>query len=109
MKELTVLEQMILSAILHLKDDAYGVAVRQRAKKFMRKNINYGTLYNALEQLLGKGYVTKVPGESSPERVGRPRIFYTLTPEGKRALWEAYELHKTIWSSILDFVEKYKP
>jgi len=73
MKELTVLEQIILSAILNLKDDAYGVSVRQRVKKLMRKNINYGTLYNALEQLLRKGYVTKTQGEPTRERIGRPR------------------------------------
>ena len=109
MKELTVLEQIILSAILNLKDDAYGVSVRQRVKKLMRKNINYGTLYNALEQLLRKGYVTKTQGEPTRERIGRPRIFYTLTHSGKKALLEAYELHRTIWDSIPDFVENYKP
>lgn len=109
MKGLTVLEQIMLSAILNLKDDAYGVSVRKRVKKLMRKNINYGTLYNALEQLLRKGYVTKKQGETTPERIGRPRIFYTLTPAGKKALREAYELHRTIWDSIPDFVENYKP
>jgi len=109
MKELTVLEQIILTSILNLKDNAYGVSVRHRVKKILGKNINYGTLYNALEQLLKKGYVTKSQGTSIPERIGRPRIFYTLTPEGKKALWKAYELHATIWNSIPDFVEHYKP
>ena len=108
MKDLTVLEQIILSAILNLKDNAYGVSVRQKVKKLMRKNINYGTLYNALEQLLRKGYVTKTQGETTPERIGRPRIFYNLTRAGRKALWESYELHRTIWNSIPGFVENYK-
>jgi len=59
MKELTVLEQIILSVILNLKDGAYGVSVRQQVQKVMGKKINYGTLYNALEQLLKKGYLRK--------------------------------------------------
>jgi DNA-binding PadR family transcriptional regulator len=108
MKELTVLEQIILSSILNLGDSAYGVSMRQKVKKLLGKNINYGTLYNALEQLLRKGYVTKVKGESSPDRIGRPRIYYDLTPDGKKALWKAYELQKTIWNNIPDFIDQHK-
>ena len=94
---------------MSLEDQAYGVSVRQRVKKLLRKNINYGTLYNALEQLLKKGYVIKTQGESIPERIGRPRIFYTLTPQGKKALWKAYQLQRTIWDSIPDFVRNQNP
>jgi PadR family transcriptional regulator PadR len=108
MKELTVLEQIILSAILNLKDNAYGVSVREKVKKLMKKNINYGTLYNALDQLLRKDYIKKTRGESTPDRIGRPRIFYTLTPAGKKALWKAYELQSKIWGIIPDFVENNK-
>lgn len=109
MKDLTVLEQIILSAIWSLKDEAYGVSVRQRANKLMGRNINYGTLYNALEQLMGKGYVKKREGTNHPDRVGRPRIYLSLTPRGERALSASYELQKTIWDSIPDFVKNQKP
>lgn len=109
MKELTVLEQMILSAILNLGKNAYGVSVRQTVRKLIGKKMNYGTLYNALDQLLRKGYVTKSKGDSSLERIGRPRIHYSLTPAGKKALWKTYELQTTIWKSIPDFIKDYKP
>ena len=109
MKELTVLEQIILSAVWTLKEDAYGVSVRRRVKRVSGKDLNYGTLYNNLEQLLRKGYVVKTKGRATPDRIGRPRIFYSLTPGGKKALWEAYRLHTTIWDSIPDFVENFKP
>ena len=109
MKDLTVLEQIILSAIWSLKAEAYGVSVRQRANKFMGRSINYGTLYNALEQLMGKGYVKKREGVTHPDRVGRPRIYLSLTPRGERALRASYELQKTIWDSIPDFVNNQKP
>lgn len=109
MKEITALEQIILSVILFLKDDAYGVSIRQGVKKLMGKNINYGTLYNALEQLSKKDHVTKKKGKSAPDRIGRPRIYYTLTPAGKKALWKTYKLQLTMWESITDFVENYKP
>jgi DNA-binding PadR family transcriptional regulator len=109
MKELTVLEQIILSVIWSQKDESYGVSIRQKVKKIAGKNLNYGTLYNNLEQLLRKGYVTKAQGESTPERIGRPRIFYALTPQGRKALREAYELHTSIWNSIPDFIDSLKP
>ena len=109
MKELTVLEQSILTIILTLEDGAYGVSVRQQVQKVIGKNINYGTLYNALEQLLKKGYVRKTQGGTTQDRIGRPRIYYDLTPAGKKALWKAYELHTTIWKSIPDFIKNYKP
>ena len=109
MKELTVLEQMILSAILNLGQDAYGVSVRQTVRKLIGKKMNYGTLYNALDQLLRKGYVTKSKGDSSAERIGRPRIHYSLTPAGKKALGEAYQLQTTIWKNIPDYIKDFKP
>jgi len=109
MKELTVLEQIILSVIWAQKDEAYGVSIRQQVKKISGKNLNYGTLYNNLEQLLRKDYVTKTKGEAAPDRIGRPRIFYALTKRGQKALQEAYELQSSIWNSIPDFIESVKP
>ncbi|MBN2246323.1 MAG: helix-turn-helix transcriptional regulator [Candidatus Aminicenantes bacterium] len=109
MKELTILEQMILSAILNLGKNAYGVSVRQTVRKLIGKKMNYGTLYNALDQLLRKGYVTKSKGDSSAERIGRPRIHYSLTPAGEKALGEAYQLQATIWENIPDYIKEYKP
>ena len=108
MKNLTVLEQVVLSAIWSLKENAYGVSVRQRAKKILGKNINYGTLYNALEQLLVKGYVTKRAGDNDTARIGRPRIYYRLSDRGERALYSSYQLQQNIWENASDFVKNHK-
>jgi PadR family transcriptional regulator PadR len=104
MKELTLLEQMILAAIIVLKKDAYGVSIRKKAEKLTGKRLMYGTLYNALDQLSRKGHVTKTKGTTSTERGGRPRIYYALTPEGKKALRSSYTLQQSIWKSIPDFL-----
>ena len=103
MKELTLLEQMILAAIIALKDDAYGVSIRKKVGKMTGKRLMYGTLYNALDQLLRKGYVTKTKGTTSSERGGRPRIYYALTSDGENALRASYDLHCAIWESIPGF------
>jgi DNA-binding PadR family transcriptional regulator len=103
MKELTLLEQMILVAVIALKEDAYGVSIRKRVEKLTGKRLMYGTLYNALDQLLRKNCVTKTKGTTSSSRGGRPRIYYNLTSVGKRALQTSYDLHCAIWESIPEF------
>jgi len=105
MKELTLLEQMILAAIIALKEGAYGVSIRKRVEKLTGKRLMYGTLYNALDQLLRKGYVTKTKGTTSSARGGRPRIYYALTSDGMSALRASYNLHCAIWESIPEFHE----
>ncbi len=103
MKELTLLEQMILASIIALKEDAYGVSIRKRVEKLRRKKLMYGTLYNALDQLLRKEYVTKTKGTTSSARGGRPRIYYALTSDGKSALRASFNLQRAIWESIPEF------
>ena len=103
MNELTLLEQMILAAVTSLKKDAYGVSIRRKVEKLTGKRLMYGTLYNALEQLLRKSYVTKTPGSTTTARGGRPRIYYALTSNGRQALRASYELQRSIWDSIPEF------
>ena len=103
-KDLTVLEQMILAAVIALGGDAYGVAIRKRVEKLTGKRLMYGTLYNALDQLCRKLYVSKTKDAASPtERGGRPRIYYALTSAGKDALEASYSLQRAIWDSIPEF------
>lgn len=104
MKELTLLEQMISAAIIALEEDAYGVSIRKKVERLTGKRLMYGTLYNALDQLLRKNYVTKTKGTTSTARGGRPRIYYTLTPSGKKVLRTSYNLQQAIWKSIPKFL-----
>ena len=98
MRELTKAEETLLLAILRLKNSAYGVAIKQHIQKTTGRALPYGTLYFILEQLTKKGYVKRFEGESKPERGGRSRIYYTLTPEGSGALKHAYQLQKKVWN-----------
>jgi DNA-binding PadR family transcriptional regulator len=100
MRELTLLEQMILAAVIALREQAYGVSIRKRVESLTGKQLKYGTLYNGLDQLLRKDYVSKAKGKTSSARGGRPRIYYTLTQEGMNALRATYNLHCAIWDSI---------
>lgn len=103
MKELTLAEEILLTTIWRLKDNAYGVTIRKKVAEVTKKNVIYGTLYNSLDQLLRKGYVAKIEGKPVAERGGRSKMFYTLTPSGIKALQKARELQRRIWDGIPEF------
>jgi PadR family transcriptional regulator PadR len=104
MKELTKAEETLLLTILRLKDNAYGVAIKQHTQKATGKALPYGTLYFILEQLTKKGYVKRFIGESKPERGGRSRIYYTLTSEGNLALKHAYKTQQKVWNGYTELI-----
>jgi DNA-binding PadR family transcriptional regulator len=104
MRDLTVLEQLILAAIICLGGDAYGVSIRKHVRKKTNKVLMYGTLYRALDQLTRKSYVAKSKGNATKERDGSKKVYYTVTNKGIEALQTAYKLQKDIWDSIPDFI-----
>jgi DNA-binding PadR family transcriptional regulator len=86
MKELTKIEEILLVAIWCLREQAYGVKIRQHVSRVLGKEFTYGNLYSALHQLTAKKYVVKTLGESVPSRRGRRRIFYAVSHPGLEAL-----------------------
>jgi PadR family transcriptional regulator PadR len=100
MKELTKIEEILLVAIWHLDDKAYGVKIRQFVTKSLGKELTYGHLYSTLNQMVLKKYLTKSVGKASSQRMGRPRIYYSISREGQAALREAKLLSERIWSGI---------
>ncbi len=103
MKELTKIEEILLLAIWRLKDDAYGVKIRKYVSQIMGKDFTYGNLYSALSQLAKKKYVKKTLGEPTADRRGRRKIYYTVSPEGVKALKTAREMNEKMWEGLSDY------
>ena len=104
MKELTKIEEILLVAIWHLKEKAYGVKIRQHVSKIVGKELTYGHLYSTLNQLVTKKYVLKSVGQMSAKRLGRPRIYYSISLEGMSALRTAREMNERLWAGISKYV-----
>ncbi|MFC1477395.1 PadR family transcriptional regulator [candidate division KSB1 bacterium] len=98
MKELTKAEELILITIWRLRDNAYGVTIKEKIAETTGKEYAYGTLYALLDQLAHKEYIARRTGDPTPERGGRSKTFYGLTLLGIRALKAAVELHRAVWS-----------
>ena len=69
-------EQLLLLAVLRLKEEAYGVTIRRAVQEATGRNIAAGAVYTALGRLEGRGFVTASDGEPSPERTGMKRRYY---------------------------------
>ncbi|MFC1555839.1 PadR family transcriptional regulator [candidate division KSB1 bacterium] len=100
MQELSKAEETFLITIHRLKDNAYGVAICEKINELTGRLYTYGTLYKILDQIVRRGYVTKVEGEPTKERGGRRKMFYNLTPNGILALKSSYTVQASLWEGI---------
>jgi PadR family transcriptional regulator PadR len=91
-------EEIVLLAIWKLKDNAYGVSLRELLSEFTGHDWSFGAIYKPLKQLLHKGYVEKKNSEPQSERGGRSKFMYTLTPAGRDALRSIRKIYKSIWT-----------
>lgn len=79
-------EYAVLLAVLHRSADAYAVPVREFLEERTGRPVARGALYTALERLEAKGCLRSRMGDPTPERGGRARRYFTVTPLGLRAL-----------------------
>jgi PadR family transcriptional regulator PadR len=108
MRLLSRKEEMILLAVWKLQnqDKAYGVTLRQYIEKMTGIKWLFGAIYGPLGRLVDHGYVESYQSEPLPERGGRRKILYQLTPEGKEALLEIKKLNQSLWMDIPPLREK---
>ncbi len=93
-------EQLVLLAILHQDEDAYGVTIRQEIEKRTRRTVAVGALYTALERLEGKGLVTSTMSVPTRERGGRSKRYFKVTSAGERALVRSRETMTRMWAGL---------
>ena len=104
MKLLSRTEEFILLAALFLKDEAYSVQIRKRLKEVTGKTWSYGALFISLEQLIKKGYLTSSLTDPLPERGGRSKRIYALTPSGLKALEDIKQMEQKMWEAVPDSI-----
>src|SRR5260370_37838597 len=80
------LEQVVLLAVLRLGAEAYAVPILEQIEAQTGRKIARGALYTALDRLEKKGCLRSRVGEPLPERGGRARRGFSLTPAAGRAL-----------------------
>jgi DNA-binding PadR family transcriptional regulator len=83
-------EQLVLAAILSLRDDAYGVTIHEKVGELAQpKSVSLGAVYVTLDRLEEKGFVSSWLSEPTGERGGRAKRCYRLEAIGEQALKES--------------------
>jgi PadR family transcriptional regulator PadR len=85
-------EQLVLTAVATLRDDAYGVSIHQKVQELTApKRVSLGAVYVTLDRVEDKGYISSWRSDPTPTRGGRAKRCYTLEALGEKALREAAE------------------
>jgi DNA-binding PadR family transcriptional regulator len=83
-------EQLVLAAILGLRDNAYGVTIQSKAAELARpKEVSLGAVYVTLDRLEDKGFISSRLTDPTTERGGRAKRCYHLEALGEQALTES--------------------
>ena len=83
-------------AVLHARDEAYGMNVRREIEARTDRDVAIGAVYATLDRLEAKGLVgsSRVPGDGGSRRI------FSLTAAGTRALVETRTLRDRLWAGV---------
>jgi DNA-binding PadR family transcriptional regulator len=84
-------EQLLLFAVVHLGDDAYGTKIRSAIEAKAGRTVSPGAIYTALDRLETRGLVASTLGEPTPQRGGKRKRYYRLEPAGLELLRRSHE------------------
>ena len=94
-------EQLVLTAIVTLGDDAYAVTIHAKAEELARpRKIAMGAVYATLDRLEDKQLIASWLSEPLKERGGRSRRHYRLQKAGQEALSDAAEAARRMYEAI---------
>lgn len=108
MEVLSRADEILLLAILRLKDEAYGVSIVKEVSSRTGKELKLGGLWVSLDILAKKGLISKRMGDPSPERGGRSKIYYSLTQTGLQALEKVYAFNRSLWQGAGEIIKDYR-
>lgn len=92
-------EELILYSIWKLGENAYGISIRDELERSFGIKWLFGSIYTPISKLYDKGLILK--SEHLPlEKGERPRVLFSLTPEGKKALSEVKAFSTALWAGI---------
>jgi len=93
-------EQLILLAILRLRNNAYGVTIRAELADRAGRSVAPGALYTALERLETKGLITSRMSDPTPQRGGRAKRHVTVTAAGRKALTRSVQAYERLLDGL---------
>lgn len=97
-------EEIVLLTVGILHGNAYGVTIKQEIETRLDREVSVGALQTTLRRLESKGFLKSAHGESSEARGGRPKLFFTMTAFGKKAVEYTRHSRNKLWESLPDLI-----
>lgn len=93
-------EEIVMLTVGILYNDAYGISIKKEIESRLSRNVSVGALQTALQRLEQKGYLKSSEGESTQERAGRPKRYFTITAYGKKAMEYTKNTRDALWDAL---------
>ena len=100
MKILGEFEEVVLLTVGILHGNAYGVTIKDEIEERLTREVSVGALQVTLRRLEHKGFLKSSHGETSRSRGGRPKLFFILTAEGKKAIEQQRMNRNELWNAL---------
>ncbi|MEP5611012.1 MAG: helix-turn-helix transcriptional regulator [Cyclobacteriaceae bacterium] len=100
------LEELVLLITGSLYPEAYAPAIRKELADKMGRKVVLSSIHTVLNRLEKKEYVKSAFGESTPERGGKRKRFFEITPQGFRALEALKARRDALWRNMQHLIPK---
>lgn len=108
MELLTKLEELVLIAVLKLKDEAYGISIYHFMAGITGKDTTVSSVYFPLERMVRKGFLQSRKGAPTPKRGGMSKKYYRITKSGIRALQDNRSLSDIAWQGVPEILKGHR-
>ena len=93
-------EELVLTMVGILQDDAYGNAIVNEIKERVGRDVNLSAVHVTLYRLEDKGYVKSGMGGATNARGGRRKRIFTITNAGLAMLRAKKEQQVELWKLV---------
>ncbi|MBT1704761.1 PadR family transcriptional regulator [Fulvivirgaceae bacterium PWU20] len=93
-------EELVLTMVAALKEDAYGAAITEEIETRLKREVNLSAVHVTLYRLEDKGYIKSSLGGATNERGGRRKRIFTITSAGMAILKTMREARLDLWKLI---------
>lgn len=94
------LEELVMLMVGILHPRAYGVGIKKELYSRLGRAMTLSAVHTVLNRLEQKGYLESLFGEATPERGGKRKRYFAITPEGARVLNHVKEVRIELWKHM---------
>ncbi len=93
-------EELVLTMVAVLHEDAYGAMITQELEKLLKRNVTLSGVHVTLYRLEDKGYLKSKIGGATNERGGRRKRIYSITSAGLAVLKGMKDARVDLWKLV---------